>query len=70
MIAFAGYNDYDSLLSSGDVASMKDVAKRSEKWFEDPENAKHADAGEERERLERLKAEIRRLEGSYAGAKA
>lgn len=67
MIAFGGFNDFDSLLSSGDVATMKEVAARSDKWFQDPQNANHPDAAEERQRLDQLKAEIRRLEGSRAG---
>lgn len=62
MIAFGGYTDFESLISSGDLDAMKSMAAQSEKWFQDPENAKDPQAGEERQRLEEIKAEIARLE--------
>jgi hypothetical protein len=65
LIAFGGYNDFESLLSSGDLGAMKTMAAQSEKWFEDPENANDL---EERERLNEIKAEIARLEGAKVEA--
>ena len=62
MIAFGGFSDFDSLISSGDVDAMKSMAAQSEKWFHDPENAKDPQAAEERERLQQIKKEIERLE--------
>jgi hypothetical protein len=61
LIAFGGYSDFSSLLNSGDLDAMKTMVARSEKWFEDPENA---DDTEERQRLEQVKSEIARLEGA------
>jgi hypothetical protein len=67
MIAFGGYNDFESLLSSGDVAAMKSMVAQSEKWFQDPENANDPQAAEERQRLQEMKGEIARLEGAPVG---
>lgn len=68
LIAFGGYNDFESLLSSGDLDAMKSMATQSEKWFQDPENANDPQAAEERERLEEIRAEIARLEGGKIDA--
>lgn len=70
MIAFGGYTDFESLLSSGDLDAMKSMAAQSEKWFRDPENANHPQADDERARLEEIKAEIERLEGAPVAAVA
>jgi hypothetical protein len=67
MIAFGGYSDFNSLMNSGDLDAMKTMVARSEKWFEDPENTNDT---EERQRLEQIKAEIKRLEGAYVTASA
>ncbi|MBV9763028.1 MAG: hypothetical protein JO340_20875 [Acidobacteriaceae bacterium] len=70
MIAFGGYSDFESLLSSGDLDAMKSMAAQSEKWFRDPANSKDPQAAEERARLEEMKAEIERLEGAPVAAVA
>lgn len=62
LVAFGGYSDFESLLSSGDLDAMKSMAAQSEKWFQDPANASDPQAEEERGRLEEIKAEIARLE--------
>ena len=70
LIAFGGYNDFESLLSSGDAAAMKSMAAQSEKWLQDPVNAGDPQAAEESERLIEIKAEIARLEGAPVTAVA
>jgi hypothetical protein len=66
MIAFGGYNDFETLLSSGDVAAMRSMVAQSETWLQDPVNADDPQAAEERERLAEIKAEITRLEEAQA----
>jgi hypothetical protein len=66
MIAFGGYNDFETLLSSGDVAAMKSMVAQSEAWLQDPVNADDPQAAEERERLAEIKAEMARIEGAHA----
>jgi len=70
LVAFGGYNDFDSLLSSGDAAAMKSMVAQSEKWLEDPANADNPQAAEESQRLAEIKAEIARLEGASVTAVA
>jgi hypothetical protein len=70
LVAWGGYTDFDSLLSSGDLDAMRSMASQSEKWFHDPSNANDPQAAEERARLEEIKAEIKRLEGAPVTAVA
>lgn len=70
LVAWGGYSDFESLLSSGDLDAMKSMAAQSEKWFQDPQNAKDPLAAEERVRLEEMKAEIAQLEGEPVAAVA
>jgi len=65
MIAYGGYNDFESLLASGDASAMKSMVAQSEKWLNDPVNAGHPQAAEERERLAQIKAEIAQMEGAH-----
>ena len=62
MVSRGGYKDFNSLLHSGDLATMKGLAEETEKWLQNPENSKGPEAAEERKRLEELKAEIKKLD--------
>lgn len=64
MVAFGGYNDFESLLASGDASAMRVMIARSEKYLQDPDNANDPWSGEERARLHQIKAELAELEAS------
>lgn len=66
LVAWGGYNDFETLLASGDAAAMKSMVAQSEKWLNDPVNAEHPQAAEERERLAQIKAEIAQLEVAHS----
>lgn len=62
MVSFGGHNDFEALLSSGDVAAMKATVAQLEAWLHDPVNADDPQATEERKNLAEIKAEVARLE--------